>query len=377
MKPRIIYFQQNPVLGATEEHFYTLMEGMDKSRFDIAFICPSDKIMDPFVDKLKETEIQIFRYSSEQNHAILIYNLRKLFLQLKPNAIHFNDPCLDGIIAARLAGRPVLIMTHHTPQLERRYNFKGRLMEKIAFRYCGLNFIFVAERNKKIAINKDKIPSSKSFVIYTGLAPARFSQEYDKMEVYNEFGIPEGSSVVGTIGRLSIQKGINYLIEAAPLVVEEIKSVKFILVGEGELEQELKASIKKKGLQEYFIFAGFRKDIPRILSVLKALVMPSLFEGLSIAAIEAAAIGIPIIATDVGGMNSLVINGKTGLIVPPRDTRSLAEAISYLLKNPEEAKGLGLGAKKHFEEFFTQERMVKKVTELYLSLIGNPKIQQN
>jgi len=96
-----------------------------------------------------------------------------------------------------------------------------------------------------------------------------------------------------------MQKGQKYLIEAASIVIEQIKSVKFFFVGEGELESELKALIKKKYLEDYFVFTGYRHDVPLLLSAFEILVMPSLFEGLCFTVIEAQAMGIPVIATRV------------------------------------------------------------------------------
>ena len=101
------------------------------------------------------------------------------------------------------------------------------------------------------------------------------------------------------------------------------------------------------------------------------LVMPSLFEGLAFATIEASAMGIPVIATFVGGMRFSVIEGETGILVPPRDSRALAEAILWVLCHPQEAKDMGLAARKRFEEHFAQGRMIKETETLYTDLLKN------
>lgn len=367
--PRIIYFQQNLALGACEDYFYLLMEGIDKKKFDLTFFCPEDAVLTPLTAKVEALKIKVYRYSTGKNNYLLIFRLWRLFRKFKPDIIHFNDPCLNGIIAARLAGVAALIMTHHTPELNRRYNFKGRFIERIAFRHCKLFLLFTSEYDRKTGIRKDKILPKRSFVIACGLPPERFNDRYDKKEIYEEFSINEGYHLVGNIARLSIQKGQQYLIEAAALVIKQIKSIKFFIVGEGELEEKLIALVKEKGLEDYFVFTGYRNDIPRMLSAFEILIMPSLFEGLSYATVEASAMGVPVIATAVGGMRHSVTHGKTGLLIPPADPEALAEAILWMVEHPEEASQMGLAGKRRFNELFTTQRMIKETEEAYNTLI--------
>lgn len=368
-KIRLAYFQQNLALGATEEYLYYLMRGIDRARFDPEFIYPENAVFEPLISKLRNLDVRVSSYRLESNHILLIKRLRKLFLAKKPSLAHFNDPCLDGIIAARLAGVPVLVMTHHTPELSPSYNSKARFIKKIAFRYCGLRFIFTSEFDRDTGIKKEKIAFDKSYVIYYGLPTEKFQGQFDKKDVYREFSLEEGCRIIVNIARLSAQKGQKYLIDAASCVVNRFKSVKFFFIGEGELGDELKAQVKHQGLQDYFIFTGQRTDIPRLLSASDMLVMPSLFEGLCFAAIEAQAMGVPVIATSVGGMRRSVVDGKTGILVKPADASALAEAIFWMLKHTEEAREMGLAGKKHFREFFTLDKMIKETGNIYKNLL--------
>ena len=368
-KPLVIYFQQNPLLGACEEYFYLLMQGLDKKIFDAAFICPKISTMQSLVAKVEALGIKVYQYCFDASNLKTIIYLRSLFRRLKPDIAHFNDPCLNGIIAARLGGVPVLVMTHHTPELNRRYNIKGKFLEIITLRHSKLKVIFTSEYDRQTGVKRDKIKQERSFVISYGLPSDKFSPRQEKKEVCNEFAIDEGSRLIANIARLSSQKGQHFLIEAAPLVIEKFKSAKFFFVGEGELESELKALVRKAGLENYFVFTGHRTDIPRLLSAFDMLVMPSLFEGLCFAVIEASAMCVPVVATAVGGMRYSVINGKTGLLIPPKDIKALADAILWMLENPAQAKQMGLAGRKHFTDNFTQQGMVRKTAELYGSLL--------
>lgn len=367
-KLRVVYFQQNLAVGACEEYLRLLMEGVDKSLFEVLFACPRDPALDIFAKQVEELDVEVLRYSLAGNSCSRMWRLYSLFRALTPDIAHFNDPCLNGIIAARLSGVPVLIMTHHTPELNRGYNFKGRLWERIAFRNCGLNSIFTSEYDRRTALKKDNLFFERSFIVYYGLPPARFARRHNKKDVYDEFSLDEKCRLIANIARLSPQKGQRYLIEAASLVIREDKSARFFFVGEGELESELKTLVRQNGLEDYFIFTGYRGDVPRLLSAFEILVMPSLFEGLCFAVIEAQAMGVPVIASSVGGMRRSVSDGKTGILVPPSDAAALAQAILWMLSHPQEAGEMGLAGKRHFAELFTQERMVQATAGIYKSL---------
>ncbi len=369
-KLRIMYFQQNLAVGSCEEYFYLLMEGIDKIRFDVTFVCPQGTVFDSLANRLEALNVKVYRYSLKDSNLRIILRLYLLFRQLRPTIAHFNDPCLLGIIAARLAGIPALLMTHHTPELNRKYNWKARLLEKIIFSCCGLFTIFTSEYDRETGIRKDNIPEDKSFVIYYGLPLQKFNQRYNKKEIYDEFSLSEGCRIIGNVARLSPQKGQSYLIEAAPAVIEHFKSARFFFIGTGELETELKTRVREKGLEDYFIFTGHRVDIPRLLSAFEVLVMPSLFEGLCFAVIEAQAMGVPVIATSVGGLRRSVVDGKTGMLIPAGDAHALAQSILWMLGHPKEAKEMGLAGQRHFTERFTQQRMVKITQEAYENILA-------
>jgi glycosyltransferase involved in cell wall biosynthesis len=367
-KIHIVYFQQNLAMGACEDYLYLLMEGINKTKFDVTFICPEASTIESLVKKTEVTGIKVYRYSLNTGSYARIKYLVSLFRRLKPDIIHFNDPALLGFIAGYLAGVRRLLMTHHTPELNRRYNLKGEILEKIVFRCIKPYVIFTSEYDRNTGIRKDKVLPQRSSVIYYGLPRARFSLTYDKKQIYREFLLDEGCRVVTNVARLNPQKGQIYLVEAALYVIKRFKSVKFFFVGEGELVYNLKKEVKNRGLQDYFIFTGYRKDVPRLLSISEMLVMPSLFEGLCFAVIEASAMGIPVIATSVGGMRRSVKHGETGLLIPPRNPKALAEAIIWILDHPERAREMGQAAQQYFETLFTQERMVKKTEEFYESI---------
>jgi len=375
-KPRVIYFQLNLASGACEDYLDLLMQGLNKDAFEAAFICPEGGILDLWASRAAASGIRVARYPPNVRGLKSIMRLRSLFLELKPDIVHFNDPCLTGVIAGRLAKVPVMVMTHHTPELNRRYNFKGSLSEKTAYRHCGLHFIFTSHFDRNTGMDNEGVPPQRAWVIPYGLPPQRFSPIYDKKEVYAEFSIDFECRLIANIARLSPQKGQIHLIEAAAKVIEKFKNVKFFFIGEGELDRLLKDEVRKRNLQDHFFFTGYRSDVPRLLSAMEILVMPSLFEGLCLAVIEASAMGVPVIASQVGGMRYSVLPEKTGLLVPAGDSGVLADAIIWALEHPEEARDMGLRGKKRFGELFTQETMVLNTERLYNDLLKTQKCRK-
>jgi len=175
---------------------------------------------------------------------------------------------------------------------------------------------------------------------------------------------------VGTVARLQPVKGVEYLIEAAKHVLESIPNTRFLIVGEGPQKAELIHKVHQLNLSSDVIFAGMRGDIPAILSALDLFVLPSLSEALGIAVIEALAAKVPVIATNVGGVTEIVEDGKTGLLVPPKDPLSLAKAILHTYSNGDEAISMAKAGERRVREVFDIAHLARKQAELYEKLLA-------
>jgi glycosyltransferase involved in cell wall biosynthesis len=169
-----------------------------------------------------------------------------------------------------------------------------------------------------------------------------------------------------TAARLTRQKGIEYLLQAA----SQVQGADFVIAGDGPERGELEAQAGALGVADRAIFAGHRADMPELLSECDLFVLPSLFEGLPLAVLEAMAAGKPVVATDVGGTAEAVLNGETGLIVPPRDAGALAMAIRRVLDKPEWATAMGAAGRERARCEFSAETMVRRTTEVYEAILG-------
>ena len=180
----------------------------------------------------------------------------------------------------------------------------------------------------------------------------------------------EGDKViVGTLARLHRQKALEVMLDAAKLVVASLPEARFVIGGTGPMEDLLKARIAGLKLEPYVKMVGFVEDVPGFLSGLDIYALSSDYEGLPLAVLEAMAAGLPIASTAVGGVPEAVIDGENGFLVPPRNSRLLAQAIVRLAVDPELAAQMGAESRRRMEELFDAKIMARKTVEVYSQVL--------
>lgn len=210
--------------------------------------------------------------------------------------------------------------------------------------------------NSKIVA--DMCRRADAVVIYPGIDVDRFRGE--------RVSGPE--TVVGTACRLEPVKGIRDLIEAIALLVEAHPALRLEIAGTGTLREALEGDARRLGIADRVRFLGWRDDLPSVMATWKIFVLPSLDEGFGVAALEAMAAGLPVIATAVGGLRELVEDGRTGFLVPSKSPRELAARLRQLFENPELREAMGAAGRQRAGEQFSAEEMVRKTIEVYDSL---------
>jgi glycosyltransferase involved in cell wall biosynthesis len=193
------------------------------------------------------------------------------------------------------------------------------------------------------------------------------------MLLRQHWGIPDNVPVLGVVGRLEAQKGHRFLVEALPQVLAEFPDACVLLVGEGSLRPALEAQASTLGIRDRLIFAGFQHDVSVYLNAMDVVVLPSLYEGMPLAAIEAAAMAKPMVATSVDGTTEVIQHGSTGLLVPPAAPGPLARAILTLLQQPELARQYGQAARRQALHRFDLRRQVGETERLYVNTIAATK----
>lgn len=272
-----------------------------------------------------------------------------------------------GRLAATLAGIPVVTTMHgYMDELSaQNLNTRTRLFCRIDRLMWGMSSRFIAvtpgigERLRQQGLAPDRVE-----VISNAIDLPRPGLQAGP-DIRRELGIRPSSTVVSIVGRLVPVKNHDLFIRAAKAALEKFPDTQFLIIGDGPLAGKLKALSDELGIGESVIFAGWRNDMEQIYMVTDILVLCSLSEGLPFAILEAMSHGKSVIATDIKEIGEVVINGSTGMLVPPGDVDALAGAIVRLIEDPLSRKRLGSGAKAFIEKDFSVKTMVSRVLSLY------------
>jgi glycosyltransferase involved in cell wall biosynthesis len=290
------------------------------------------------------------------------WRLSRLVKQLGPDVIHAHDP--HGVAMAALALSMSTQLTKPPLVAARRVDFhiKGNALSRWKYRQVDC-FICASDAIRQMLI-ADGVPAQRVTTVYEGIDLGRV-EAAPKADLHAELWLPHQAPVVGNVAALVAHKGQRHLIEAAAIVVKEIPDARFVIAGEGELRPALERQIKEHRLEKHVFLAGFRPDILSVHKAFDVFVMSSVTEGLGTSLLDAMACGKPIVATTAGGMPEVVVNGRTGLLVPPRDHEAMAGAIVRLLRDEALRARMGEAGEARVREQFSSERMVQDTLAVY------------
>jgi glycosyltransferase involved in cell wall biosynthesis len=278
-----------------------------------------------------------------------------------------------GRLAARLAGVKVIV---HSPHGHNLYGyFKPALtrriikVEQYLSRFTD-RIIAATQLEKKDYLEFSIGRSSTIDVIYAGIDLDRYKTDpLMKDNLKGALGIPQGLSVVGMIGRLEQVKGPGYFVDAAMNIARLREDVCFVLIGDGSLRKGLEDAVAAKGFKGRIIFAGWREDIGNMLTMLDIMVLPSLNEAVGLVLIEAQSQGIPVIASNVGGIPETIKENETGFLVQAGHSDKLAQAILFLLDHPDKRLSMGAAAREWIASRFRAQDMTERISGLYDELV--------
>jgi len=305
-----------------------------------------------------------------------ISGLYRVMKQGGYDIVHVHTPSAAVLarIAAKLARVPIVIYTAHgfyfhenMPRIE--YIFFTNL-EKILGRYFT-DYIFVqSKEDYKIAKKLRIIDVDKLIWINNGVNLERFNLQRVKIDTVSFrqiLGTPSNGIIVTYIGRFVKEKGILDLLEAFLIVSKHHSDIYLLLVGDAssderdiEIKQKIRVFLNLEDVNSKIVLTGYREDIPEILKVTNIFVLPSYREGLPRSIIEAMAMSIPVVATNIRGCREEVIDGETGILVPPGDVGALASAILKLYRNPDLREKMGSNGRKKAEELYDERKVIEK-----------------
>lgn len=357
-KIKVLHFLNSTVRGGVEEHVLRLIEGLDKNQFDPILVCPQYLIdlIKPELNslKIKYYAVCIRRWRSFKE----IVSLFNILEREKPDIVHSHlfFATMFAAPIAKLSGVPKVIDTSHIHEAWRKGIKKAYFIDRFFYKFVD-KIIAVSHAVKKYLITEKKIPQGKIEVIHNGVDLKRFNS-HENFTRHRRF-------TIGVIGRLELQKGHKYFLEAINFLNDNFKDARFIIVGDGKLRCDLENHSRELAIANRVEFLGYRKDIENVFKELDLLVLPSLFEGLPLVALEASAMGKPVIVTNVDGNPEVVQHNHTGLVIRPKDPLALANGMIFFMHNNEIARTYGENGRKFISENFDIVQQIKKTEELY------------
>jgi len=366
---RLAFFTDSLEPSGVGEVISLLSRHLPAARYRQTLICCSDPALDPLVDRCAGQaavrRITVRDDGHVREFAELVAFLKQERVQLFHNHVGATWEGDWGTLAARAAGVPVVVATEHLPCVIQRPGercFKRRVT-RLADRV-----IAVSESVRQTLLQAEIVTPEQAVTIRNGIELSRFEGLRCPTAV-REALAGSCDPLIGTVGRMTEQKGHIYLLRAIPKILARHPRSGFVWVGDGPEWPHLTAEAHRLGLMDHIRFMGRRQEAWRWLPAFAFTVLPSLFEGLPLAALESMAAGRAIVGARVCGMTDVVSEGETGLLVEPRDSDALAEAIIRLLDHPNELFRMGTRARSLAVAEFSVQRMAREHDELYESLL--------
>ncbi len=377
---RVAFVYDGTVYGGVEVYLLALLRHLDYSRYNPAVVIPGYNY--PFRPKGFQEQVQALGVplltpphpGKSRNISFVkdVINMCQLFRQTETQVVHIQTSRFDGgrraILAARLAGVPAVIRTEHiAPSVN--MTFYSKYTTK-PFDWLTNYIVTDSNSNRTEQIKLLNRAPRKVICYHCGIELERFDSVHDTSAAKLRLGFDPALPVVGAVGRLVEQKGHTYLVSAAARVIKEFGPVNFVLVGDGLLEEQLKAQVAELNIAQYFHFMGFQsKHIPYV-EAMDVTVMSSVFEGFSLSMLEFMAMGKPTVVTDYPSFLEAVTDGESGVVVAMRDGEAMAEGILKLLRNPTFAHKMGQAALARVQQEFSIQRLANDTMNLYDTILG-------
>lgn len=361
MKINILQLVNGFAIGGGEIKLLELVKLLDRGKFNqvIASVGQGG----PLREKFESLGYPVYVF--EKKHKYDVSQIHKVRNLLEKHDIHILQTTLfyaDVIGAFAAKGRIPVISWEVVTQPQKAIHRSTYGLARKHF----TRVITVSNAIRKKVIEERHLGPDRVETIHYGVDTEKYMRNPDIGEkIRHDMGITNGNMILGTVARLEKQKGHEYLVEAAPKILKRFPKIKFVFAGDGSLREQLKARIRELGIEENFVFLGFRDDIPELLSSFDAFILPSLYEGLPNVVLEAMSCSNPVIATAVDGTPEAVVEGQTGYLVPSMQPEPLAEAIVRLLGDEKKMKEMGDKGRKRVELEFSVESQVKNFEDLY------------
>ncbi len=348
---------------------------------EVVALCPDDEwTVDINARGIRSISVPFLRHSLLGTMASAVQTWR-ICRRERFDVVHTHNslPGIAGRIAARLAGVPAVVHTCHAWPLHQPHSWLFswiyKTMETFAARAADA-VLFQNPDDMCDCIDSGVVPASKATLIGNGIDTAQLLSKLSgngRARIREEFDIGRDAFVIAVVARLEIPKGHTFFLKGLQRLIEcTHRQVTALLVGTGKHEEKVRAEVRRLGLENCVRFTGYRNDVPDILEAADVSVLTSLFEGVPRAIMEAMALGLPVVATDVPGTRALVEPNINGLLVDYGDATALANALAQVMENPIIARDMGRRGKNLIRTKFNERMIVNRILEVYDHIIHGP-----
>jgi len=296
---------------------------------------------------------------------VAVLALRRLIRRGRFDIVHTHTSHAHalGCAAAALAGRVPTVVSRRVD-----FAIAGNVISGFKYRHGVSRFIAISEAVRRVLVAGGVEPG-RVRVVHSGIDLSRF-EGVPPNRFREEFGVGADSPIIGNVAAMADHKGQRYLVAAMPRVLAAVPKARLFVVGDGELRGALEAQVRELGLGEAVTFTGFRDDVPQWLDFFDVFAMSSHLEGLCTSVLDALAMRKPVVASAAGGLVEIIRHEETGLLVPPKQPRPLAEAVVRLLRDRELGRRLGEAGRRLVEREFSAASMVEGTLRVYHEVLN-------
>lgn len=378
-KKKILFAITKSNWGGAQRYVFDLATTLPKNAYDVVVMLGGTG---PLAHKLSEAGIRVISINGLGRDIKIMSEIGVFFRILfaikreAPDILHINSSKMGGMgaLAGRLAGISRIVFTAHGWP----FNEKRGVLSRV-LRFLG-SWVTALLSHRVIAVSRYdtsqalRMPfvKNKISLVWNGIPHETRKKQTDARALLLPHAtFSPGTLIIGSIGELHKNKGHEYAIRAMSIAIKRQRAdsppLALVIVGGGEEKNRLDALVQTEGLEESVILTGNKENAGALCSAFDIFILPSVKEGLPYVLLESASAGIPVIATETGGIPEVIKDMVSGILVQPENPDELAEAILFLAEHPEKRKAFGAEAKKTVREFFSAKEMVAKTIHVYTS----------
>ena len=362
-------------ISGAERHLLVLLTGLRERGVDarLIILVERDKPMDDMMAEAREREIPVCRIVIRRDYDLpLLWKLRGALREIQPDIVHTHLVHADmfGYFAAKLSGVQRIVSSRHNDD-QFRYRPRWRRINRRMWRSFDAG-IAISEAIKRFTIEVEAASADKISVVHYGIDFAWLSDddiEAARQHLRAALGVDADALLLGIVCRLVEQKGIPYALEALRRLRAEYPQAHLVIAGDGEKAAELRRLAAALGVADRVHWLGWRSDAADLMAAFDVLLVPSLWEGFGLVLLEAMSRRVPVIASRVSAIPEVIVDGESGILIPPRDVDALTQAIARLLTDRALRKYMGLLGAARLEEHFSVERMITSTLAVYERLL--------